>query len=242
MTLFRSISRALVPAMAVLAPVACECAAQTVQGVIVGEKSLTPIGNASLSLVDDSGHVASTATTDSATGMFYLDVPRAGRYQLKIRVGRGGLSFSPFFSVDSNQTVEHKFAVPEWPAAVLEAYLPEDVTKQVAQMPGVRSPRYPDALRARERSGLVRAQFVVDTAGKPVANTIRVTESDDDAFTRALRDYLNGARFYPAERDGLKVPQVSEVVIDFGFGTEPPRASGMNVILVRALGVYRVAP
>ena len=213
--------------------------AQTVQGILIGEKSLAPIGNAQLALVDDSGRVASTTVTDSGTGTFYLDAPRAGRYQLRFLIGHGGLSHSPMFTVDSNQTLERKFAVPDWPREVLEAYLQDSVTKRAAFAPGNRSPRYPDALRAAHRNGVVRAMFVVDRDGHPVASTLRIIESDDDAFSRALQDWFETTRFIAAEREGVKVPQVFEAGIDFGFGTEPARLSGNNVIIVRALGYIR---
>jgi len=214
--------------------------AQTVQGILLGEKSQLPVAKAQVALLDDSGHVASATMSDSATGTFYLDVPKPGRYRIRALVGRGGLSYSASFAVDSNQTIEHKFVVPEWPKAVLEAYLPEDVTTPAAYKPGNRSPRYPEALRATQRRGVVRAMCVVDPDGRPVADTFRVIESDDDAFTKALEDWFGTAHFVPAERDGVKVPQVFDMAIDFGFGTEAPRLHGDHVIVVRALGVYRM--
>jgi TonB family protein len=213
--------------------------AQTVQGVLVGQKSLAPIASAQLALVDDSGHVTPPTTSDSGSGAFYLDAPKAGRYKLRILVGRGGLSYSPAFQVDSGQTIERKFAVPEWPTAVLEAYLPDDVSKKAAYKPGNRAPRFPDALRAAGRDGLARVLFVVKPDGRPDMSTFSVVESDDDAFTRATRDAAEEAQFIPAERDGVAVPEVFEMVVDYGFGTEPGRASGENVIVVRALGIVR---
>ena len=199
-----------------------------------------PVAGARLALVNDSGKVASTAMSDSASGTFYLDVPKAGRYRIRALIGRGGLSFSPFFTVDSNQTIERKFIVPDWPTAVLEAYLAEDVTKPAEYPRGNRSPRYPDALRAAQRSGIVRAICVVDTTGRAIADTFRVIESDDAAFTRAIADWFETAHFIPAEREGIKVPQVFDMGVDFGFGAEPPRLTGDHVIVVRALSVYRV--
>jgi hypothetical protein len=214
--------------------------AQTVQGILLGEKSQMPVAKAQVALLDDSGHVASTTMSDSASGTFYLDVPKSGRYQIRTLIGRGGLSYSPFFTVDSNETIEHKFVVPDWPKAVLEAYLEEDVAKPAAYKAGNRSPRYPDALRAAQRRGVVRAMCVIGINGRPVENTFRVIESDDEAFTKSLEDWFETAQFIPAEREGVKVPQVFEMGIDFGFGTEPARLSVKHGIVVRALGVFRV--
>ena len=214
--------------------------AQTVQGILLSEKAQMPVAKAQVALVNDSGRITSTTLSDSATGTFYLDVPKSGRYRIRALIGHGGLSFSPFFTVDSNQTIERKFIVPEWPKAVLEAYLAEDVTKPATYPPGNRSPRYPDALRAAQRRGIVRAMCVVDTTGRAIADTFRVIQSDDAAFTKALEDWFESAHFIPAEREGIKVPQVFDMGVDFGFGAEAARLTGDHVIVVRALSVYRV--
>lgn len=140
---------------------ALPCRAQTVQGAIVNERSHAPIGFAHLELVDDSGHVAAREISDSASGSFYLSASAPGHYRVKILLGHGGVSYSPAFDLDTKKVVEHLFAVPDFPPAVLEAYLPEDVTKPAAYKPPGRFtvPRYPDRLRAEGRTGVVRAQF-----------------------------------------------------------------------------------
>jgi TonB family protein len=237
----QSARRTLIVAFSVAVAIA-PGGAQTVQGILVGEKDHLPIGKARVELVDDSGRVATRDITDSASGAFYLDAHKPGRYKVRIVVGRGGLSYSPAFSLDSNQTVEHMFAAPDWPSAVLAAYLPEDVTKKAAPLPGNRPPRYPDALRAAERSGFARVRFVINPDGRADLNTFRVVQSDDEAFTRAVRDFVERVHFAVAERDGVTVPQVFEMAVDFGFGTEAARATGDNVVMVRALGVVRRIP
>lgn len=239
-TMSTSLRLPLLGLVAVVLPLSM--GAQTVQGILVSGKSLAPVGNAAVSIVDDSGRAVDSTRTDSASGVFYLNPGKPGNYRLRILVGRGGLSYSPAFSVDSNQTIERKFAVPDWPTAVVEAYLPEDVTKQAAYERGNRAPRYPDKLRAAGREGVARAMLVVDASGRPVMNTFQVVSSDDDAFTQALRDFLDRARFVPAERNGLKVPQVFDAAADFGLGVNPARLRGNNVIVVRALGVVREKP
>jgi hypothetical protein len=229
----------VVPAAALLA--VAPSGAQTVQGILLNEKSHAPIGKAEVSLVDDSGHVAATASTDSATGTFYLDAPRPGDYLVRIRIGRGGLSFSPLIRMDSNQVVERVFAVPEWPRGILEAFLPDDVTTQATMDPQHRmAPRFPDRMRSTGRDGIVRSRFVIGPDGRVDMRTFTVVESTDDAFTKAVRDYLNDARYLPADQDGKPVPQVYDLTVDFGFGTSPSRFTGKNAIVVRALGVMRI--
>ena len=210
--------------------------AQIVQGVLVDEKSQQIIHNANVSLVDDSGRVAAATTLDSASGAFYLDAVHAGRYRLRFLIGRGGLSYSPFFTVDSNQTIEHKFAIPEWPQAMVDAFLPDDVTKEAAFAPDSRTPRYPDGMRLAGRGGIVRIIFVVDRDGNPISSTYRVLEADDPAFARSVRNAFEGMRFSPAERDGVKVPQVYELNVDFGFADTPPRL-GKNDLSIRVVRV-----
>jgi TonB family protein len=214
---------------------ALPCSAQTVQGVVVSDKSHTPIGRAQLSLVDDSGHVAARDIADSASGSFYLSTAAPGHYRVKILLGHGGVSYSPPFDLDSSKIVEHLFAVPDFSPAVLDAYLPEDVTKPAAYKPrGFPGPRYPDKLRASGRSGVVRAQFVVDRNGRADMSTFRVIETDDDAFTRSVRDAVARFEFAPAELNGAPVPQVFEMGVEFRLGNTPFRLHGNNVITITA--------
>lgn len=223
-------------ALLIAAPFAAlPCSAQTVQGVLVSDKSHTPIGHAQLALVDDSGRVAARDITDSASGSFYLNTAAPGHYRVKILLGHGGLSYSPAFDLDSSKIVEHRFAVPDFPTAVLDAYLPEDVTKPAAKKPGdFRALRYPDRLRSSGRSGVVRAQFVVDRNGRADMSTFRVLETDDDAFTRSVRDAVARFDFVPAELNGAPVPQIFDLGVEFRLGNTPFRLHGNNVITVTA--------
>ena len=145
-------------------------------------------------------------------------------------------SFSPFFALDSAQVVERAFAVPDWPRAVLDAYLAEDVTKQAAYKPGTgfRGPRYPDGLRAARRGGVVRAQFVVDGKGRADMTTFQALESDDELFTRSVRDAAKRLEFVPAELDGAPVPQVFEMDVEFRLADAPFRLHAKNAITVTA--------
>lgn len=73
-------------------------------------------------------------------------------------------------------------------------------------------------------------------------STFRVVTSDDASFTDAVRKAAADSRYAPAERDGAKVPQVFDFAADFGFLDDPPRATGKNVMVIRALGAVRVKP
>ena len=208
----------------------------------MSEKTHLPVANARVSLVDSLGHVAAQAVTDSGlAGAFYLTADSPGRYELRIVVGRGGVSQSPRFTLDSNEIVEKTFVVPDWPPAVLEAYLVDDVTTPATPLrEATRPPRYPDRLREWGRSGVVRARFVIDREGRPVVSTFQVIESDDGSFSRAVRDAVAQSRYAPAERDGVTVSQMFDFAVDFGFGDAPPRIHDKNGMIVRALGIAAV--
>lgn len=212
--------------------------AQTVQGTLVGEKSLHPIGNAHVTLVDDSGHVAADAKTDSASGAFYLTALGKGQYRVRVLVGHGGLTITPLFQLDSDQTVERTIVAPDWPTPYLRAFLPDDVTTP-ARLEPRQSPRYPDAARAEQKAGAAVLRFVVDSAGKVDPSTLTVVSSDDPRFAQSVANFAVIAHFTPATIAGAPVAQVYELPVDFGFDGDPARITGKNGIIVRALARRR---
>ncbi|HEY2853151.1 MAG TPA: TonB family protein [Gemmatimonadaceae bacterium] len=189
---------------------------QTIAGLLINERSHAPMGNAHLSLLDDSGHVVARTVSDSTRGEFFLDAPKAGRFTVSIVVGHGGLSLSPAFQLDSGQVIERTFAVPEFSQAVLDAYLPDDVTKQVAIVPG-QGPliRYPDDMRGKGRQAVVRVTFVIGADGRADMATFRLLGTVDPQFEDAVRVMVSRTRYIPAERDGTKVSQVYDQVVTF---------------------------
>ena len=231
---WKSIRLLLLAAPALLHPVLS--GGQAVQGILVRRMDHQPVGGARLQLIDDSGHVVARDIADSASGAFAVLAPKPGQYEVKIIVGRGGVSFSPSFRLDSAQVVERAFAVPDWAPAFREAYLAEDVNKPAAYKPGTgfRGPRYPDALRAHGHTGVVRSRFVVDRKGRADMSTFQVVESDDELFTRSVRDAAKHCEFVAAELDGVPVPQVFEMDVEFRFIDTPFRLHGKNVITITA--------
>ena len=89
------------------------------------------------------------------------------------------------------------------------------VEKQVAPAPGSGGPRYPDMLRSASVEGEVLMQFVVDTTGRVENGSIKVLKSSHDLFANAVRQYLQTARFYPAEIGGRKVKQLVQQPFNF---------------------------
>lgn len=214
---------------------AVPCVAQSIQGVIVSESTHRPIGRARVSLVDVSGQVVARYTTDTTSGAFYLNAPKRGAYEVRILVGNGGLSFSPFFALDSNETIDGAFAAPDYPAPFLEAFLADDVTTTATyKATGDSVPRYPGEMVRAQRNGIVRARFIVDREGRPDMSTFQLLESDDSSFARSVVEAVPRMHFKAAERDGVVVPQVFEMGVDFCLKGAPMRLKGANVITVRA--------
>lgn len=91
------------------------------------------------------------------------------------------------------------------------------VEKQVAPAPGSGGPRYPDMLRSANVEGDVLMQFVVDTTGRVDMSTLKVLKSSHDLFTNAVRQFLSGARYYPAEIGGRKVKQLVQQPFNFAL-------------------------
>lgn len=62
--------------------------------------------------------------------------------------------------------------------------------------------QYPEGLRQKDVSGDVWAVFVVDTDGTVDLASFHALYADDPGFTKAVRDYLAGARYQPSRVGG----------------------------------------
>jgi periplasmic protein TonB len=89
------------------------------------------------------------------------------------------------------------------------------VEKQVSPAPGSGGPRYPDMLRSANVEGEVLMQFVVDTTGKVDMSQLKVLKTSHDLFTNAVRQFLQSARYYPAEIGGRRVKQLVQQPFNF---------------------------
>ena len=56
-------------------------------------------------------------------------------------------------------------------------------------------------------------EFVVDTAGTPVASSFRVLRVEDARLVDAAREALTRWRFRPAQDNGCRVPQVTQWIL-----------------------------
>ena len=98
---------------------------------------------------------------------------------------------------------------------VNDAFLADQVEKQVSLEPGSNPPRYPEALRAAGIEGRVVALFIVSDRGLVEEGSIRILHSDNPLFEDAVRSALGRIRFVPAETGGKKVRQLVQMPFVF---------------------------
>lgn len=196
--------------------------AQTVGGQIVGLESNRPVHGANVALVDDSANIVSSTAADTANGMFYIDAPHAGHYRVVLFVP-GGSFVSPAMQLDSAQTVERRFSVPDVPGNFRGAYFAQDVTTPAQRLSLKPLPRYPYSREGTGQSALVVLMFVVDEHGRVDPSSVQVINDPGYDFAQAARSALANAVYTPAIKDGASVRQVTQLSIGFGVaGNTPP--------------------
>jgi protein TonB len=115
--------------------------------------------------------------------------------------------------------VSRRDSVPVGPAIpATNEVLTELMVEQVVRpLTGNPAPRYPSMLASAGVEGLVYAQFVVDTAGRVEAESIRFPKSDHPLFERSVRDVLLRSRFSPAQVGKHPVRQLVEQAFSFAL-------------------------
>jgi TonB family protein len=82
-------------------------------------------------------------------------------------------------------------------------------------------PRFPEALRSRQREGQVVVRFIVDELGRVDVASMIVEQSDHELFTAAVRDILPLFRFEPARTQAPESKPVARwVSVPFRFTTK----------------------
>jgi hypothetical protein len=101
-------------------------------------------------------------------------------------------------------------------SVVIRVYSAEEVDSAArVDSTGMAHPSYPDSLYAFRVAGDVVAQFVVDTTGLVIAETITAVSSTHAAFTESVRRSLVRSKFHPAILAGRRVRQV--MVLPYRF-------------------------
>jgi hypothetical protein len=144
----------------------------------------------------------------------------------------GGSFVSPAMQLDSAQTVERTFSVPEIPGNFRGAYFARDVTTPATRLRLDDFPRYPREESEAGASGLVVLMFVVDEHGHIDRNTVQVVNDASPPFVKAVRDILDGITYAPAIKDGVAVRQVAQLSFAFGVRGRTPTGD----IMITSLG------
>jgi hypothetical protein len=106
------------------------------------------------------------------------------------------------------------------PASTPPAYFEFQVEQQARYVaePSARGfrPAAPRMSAEQAAADSVVAQFIVDTAGVPIAGTLRMLRSPSDAVTAQVQAAYAGWRFRPARLDGRPVPQLVQTAVEWG--------------------------
>ena len=198
-------------------------AAQSTSGRVVEAGTRRPLGGIAVTLLDSARRVAAEART-SDSGVFYLDAPVPGRYSLAFARAGGVVDTVPPRELRAGDEVQVEYVLPRdtVPRCLAPAgtYCERGVERPVVPAPGNPPPRYPKFEQETRRGGEVLAQFVVDTAGRPVMSTFRVLRSSGMAFEQAVRDVLPRYRFIPAFTKGHRVAQLVQLPFTFQVRAE----------------------
>ena len=81
-------------------------------------------------------------------------------------------------------------------------------------------PSYPDSLFRERVTGQVLVEFVVDTSGLVVVESISAISTSHALFTDAVRRALQNARFHPALLGGQRVRQLVQLPVKFEMPVE----------------------
>ncbi len=95
-------------------------------------------------------------------------------------------------------------------AESLGAFALLDVDSAAVRDPRSAAPSYPPDMESRGVDGLVRVRFVVDSTGLIDVSTIKVLETTNESFARAVRAAMPEMRFRPALMGAHAVRQLSE--------------------------------
>ncbi len=197
-------------------------AAQLIAGQAVEGRLGVPLVGITVRLLRHAGDGAAPVAVDSGRtferGLFQLQAPSAGVYQLEFGYGRETLAVGPVDTVSAEGVAARQYAVQLAQRSDERPFLEYQVQTPVRQIPGTRGPSYPKELRERNVEGQVIAQFVVDTTGRVASGSVRVLRSTDAAFSDAVRLAVYGMRFVPATVAGVPVRQLVQQPFDFRLG------------------------
>lgn len=105
-------------------------------------------------------------------------------------------------------------ALPELPGAD-SVFLVIDVDSAASRYAWSAAPSFPPKMLERKISGFVRAEWIVQSDGSADTSSLRILESTNDEFTKAVRDALPFMRFSPAKIGRRTVSQLVQQEFTF---------------------------
>lgn len=185
--------------------------AQTIGGRVLDRATKHAAFPVSVRVLDDSGRVLTTATTDSA-GIFYANLIAPAHVRVRFDLDRLRWVVTDTLTIGAGEFVQREFLVP-----FIETFFEFQVEKMVSQRGGFWHLRYPVKLRNQQVEGEVLAQFVVDTTGEAILDTFHVLRTTHLEFADAVRAGLPAMRFNPAEIGGRRVKQLVQQPFTFSL-------------------------
>lgn len=101
------------------------------------------------------------------------------------------------------------------PVAGKPAFEAYEVDSPVSAIAGSYRPEYPAALRSAGIEGDVTAQFIVDTNGHALAESIRIIAATNDLFAASVKHAIPRMRFVAARLNGEPVAQSVQQLFSF---------------------------
>lgn len=146
---------------------------------------------------------ATVGGAGSASGRDAVTKPR-DPLQLQVHTPEGGTAGTPDL-IQQQQKM----------AQSVGAFALLDVDSGAVRDPRSAAPSYPADMEARGINGLVKVRFVVDSTGRVDMSTVKILETTNESFARAVRAAMPAMLFRPAMIGSKAVRQLSEQ--DFAF-------------------------
>jgi len=124
--------------------------------------------------------------------------------QLQVPRPEGGTAGTPDLVAEQQKMAES-----------LGAFAILDVDSAAVRDPRSAAPAYPKDMEERGINGVVTVRFVVDSTGLVDVSTVKILETTNESFARAVRAAMPLMRFRPAMIGSKPVRQMSEQ--DFAF-------------------------
>lgn len=175
-----------------------------VAGYVVDSATRAPLQCIDVAIQDTAGRVVVRQSTAS-DGSFLLNAPPRGEYRLRFSTWGQDPLYGPQETLEPTTRREGTFAL-----ALVDfvGQLKLREADTLANAPPGRplnlktaSIRYPPELYRKKVQGEVRADFVIDSTGAVVPESVRILSSTHADFSEAVTRHLRALRFEPALRD-----------------------------------------